>query len=42
MGACGLTAAFLSTAAGFCNLPALLGLSGAVMVGANLYALCKR
>lgn len=41
LGVCGLCAAALSTAAGFFNAPVLLGLSGAVMVAANLYAMVK-
>ncbi len=41
LGICGLCAATLSAAAGFFNAPVLLGLSGAVMVAANLYAMVK-
>lgn len=41
LGACGLFAAMLASASGFFHLPVLLGLSGAVMVAANLYAMVK-
>lgn len=41
LGVCGLVAAILSTASGFLAAPSLLGISGAVMVGANLYAMVK-
>lgn len=42
LGACGLAAAFLSCASGFLKCPILLGVSGAVMVTANLYAMVKK
>lgn len=41
LGACGLTAAALASLAGFLNQPSLLGMSGAVMVAANIYAMVK-
>ena len=39
LGACGLLAAFCSALAGFMDVPFLLGLSGAVMVVGNVYAI---
>lgn len=39
LGACGLAASALSSAAGFFAVPSLLGLAGVVMTAANLYAL---
>ena len=39
LGACGLLAAFCSALAGFMGVPFLLGLSGAVMVVGNAYAI---
>ena len=39
LGACGLLAAFCSALAGFMGVPFLLGLSGAVMVVGNVYAI---
>lgn len=41
LGTCGLVAALLATGAGFFDLPILLGLSGAIMVAGNLYAMVK-
>lgn len=41
LGACGLVAAALASTAGFLNVPVLLGLSGAVMVAGNIYAMVK-
>lgn len=41
LGACGLAAAFLACASGFLDCPILLGVSGAVMAAANLYAMVK-
>ena len=39
LGLCGLVASACSTAAGFLDMPALLGIGGVVMVVANVYAL---
>lgn len=39
LGACGLLAAFCSALAGFMGVPFLLGVSGAVMVIGNVYAI---
>lgn len=39
LGGAGLAAAALSAAAGFLNLPLLLGVSGALMLAGNLVAL---
>lgn len=39
LGACGLAASALSSAAGFFAMPSLLGVAGVVMTAANLYAL---
>lgn len=42
LGCCGLFASGLVAASGFLNEPILLGISGAVMVVGNLYALFSR
>lgn len=41
LGFAGLVAAALIAIGGFHNMPALVGVSGAVMVAANLYATVK-
>lgn len=39
LGVCGLLSAALSAAAGFLELPLLLGVAGATMIVGNLYAI---
>lgn len=41
LGACGLLAAVCSALAGFFGVPFLLGVSGAVMVVGNVYAIAN-
>ena len=41
LGACGLMASALAACSCFLGVPILLGMSGAVMVAGNLYALIR-
>lgn len=41
LGICGLSASALAMLSGFANIPLLLGVSGAIMVVGNLYAIFK-
>lgn len=41
LGLCGLTAAFIGAIGGFFDIPFLIGVSSAIMLFANSYALIK-
>lgn len=41
LGVCGLLASLLAAASGYFDAPVLLGLSGTVMVGGNVYAMLR-